>query len=186
MSRKSLAIAFFAPVALALLVTSTAWACFPFPMVTVAPHASGPSGHEVTVKGVDLGEGTVEVRWNAMDGLLMATASGPNFNLPVRIPEAVDGLYTLVVLTRGPDDGVRVKAAAQFEVVSPQGRPTNGGTTVTERSSPGPGIVALSLGGVGLVVVGALVGSQLRSKKAHSRDRPSERLVAHRTFIPIG
>ncbi|MCA1571830.1 MAG: hypothetical protein ABR540_13520 [Acidimicrobiales bacterium] len=168
MSRKSFAIRFLGTAAVALVVASSAWACVPFPIITVEPQSSGFAGQEVTVKGIDLGLGMVEVRWNTMDGPRLATAPGPTFTAQIKIPDAPSGLYTVVLLTRAEDDSVTVKASTQFEIVGPSSggaaTPASTARPADKDSSRGPGVVLLAVGGLVLLALGVLLGTRVRRR----------------------
>lgn len=172
------ALACFAVLAVTLFGLSRAWACFPLPVVTLEPRASGPPGTEVVVNGVDF-NGAVEVRWNSLDGPQLAGATGPNFSTKAKIPDAPAGLYTLVVLSRAPDASVTVKAAASFEVVLPAGARSGAATPPPSRRAPagtssspgggassrGPAGAVLALAGVGLLGVGGLAGARVGRRR---------------------
>ena len=165
---------------------AAAWACFPLPLVTVAPQASGAAGDQVTVNGVDLGAGAIEVRWNALDGTLLGRGSGPNFSIPVTIPDAPDGVYVIVALTREANGSVGVKAAAEFQV----GSAAAGGAPLssppgaqqpdsTDGSSERQGV--LSTIGIAALVLGCLVagglGGALVSRRRGTDRTPSPALA---------
>lgn len=166
-------------VATTLAWAAAAWACFPLPLVTVAPQASGAAGDEITVNGVDLGAGAIEVRWNAVDGPLLGRGTGPNFSIPVNVPDVPDGVYVIVALTREPSGSVGVKAAAEFQVSSAG----SGGTSVssppgaqepdsTDGSSERQDV--LSTTGTAALVLGCLVAGGLGGALV-SRRRATER-----------
>ncbi len=92
-----------------------AWACVPQPLVVLSPQASGPPGSRVTVNGLAVA-GTVEIRWNGIDGPRLAQATGPNFSADVTIPEASEGLYVIIVAERKPDGGLGSTGRAAFYV----------------------------------------------------------------------
>lgn len=99
---------------------SLASACVPQPnLVVVQPRSSGPPGSEVIVEGVGLDPGPAEVRWNGAGGPLLAEASGPSFSVPVKIPEALPGLYTVVVVSRETGGGIGNTGTVAFQVTGP-------------------------------------------------------------------
>lgn len=162
--RSKVAVAAFGLAVTTLAWAAAAWACFPLPLVTVAPQASGAAGDEVTVNGVDLGAGAIELRWNALDGALLGRGSGPNFSIPVTIPDAPDGVYVIVALTREANGSVGVKAAAEFQIGSaaaaepgarvptpPHARESDSNGSSTERTD------GLSPGGTAALVAGSLL-----------------------------
>lgn len=107
-----------------LAASSVAWACVPQPrLLTVQPRSSGPAGSEVTVAALGFDPGRAEVRWNAIDGELLASGNGPDFSVTVTIPEAPDGLYNLVVLARSPNGEIGNTGTLSFQVTSSRGTP---------------------------------------------------------------
>lgn len=144
-----------------MAVDGLAWACVPQPrLITLQPRASGPAGSEVTVAALGFDPGRAEVRWNTSDGDLLASANGPDFSVPVTIPEAPDGLYHLVVLARSPGGEVGNTATASFQVTSRDATPPASTTPrarvgIEPAPSPGSstsaGTVVLA-GGAGAVV----------------------------------
>lgn len=151
-----------------------AWACVPQPrLITVQPRASGPAGSEVTVASLGFDPGRAEVRWNAADGDLLASAEGPDFSVPVKIPEAPDGVYHVVVLARSPGGEIGNTASVSFQVTSsatasdsPAPRPPAGGGLTPSRSSISTGAVLLAGAAgalAGLCCFGALLA--LRRKR---------------------
>lgn len=154
-------------------VLTTAWACVPFPqaLATLQPQSSGPPGTEVTVHGLGYDKGPIEIRWNALDGPRLASATGPDFSVPVTIPEAPDGLYSVVVLSRAQDGSIGSAGSTPFQVISPgSGGPgTNPSPSKTSSPSSRSSVPALLTGGA-LVVVGALIGA-VASRRRRSRDR---------------
>lgn len=116
-----------AAAALALGQAAAAWACVPQArLVSLLPQASGPAGSQVTVAALAFDPGPAEVRWNAPDGPLLATAQGPTFSAPVTVPDVATGLYTVVVIMRLPDGGVGSAGTAAFEVTGLAGSPPAG------------------------------------------------------------
>jgi len=149
---------------LVLAWVATAWACVPVrSLVSVTPQSSGPSGTQVTVSGVGFGSGDVEIRWNRPDGPQLAKTSGPEFSVPVTIPDAADGLYTLVAMTRAKDGGVDNAGVAPFLVTTAGA--TAGGPRPNAAPLPASSAGKSSKGGVGqlawtlvLVPLAAIVG----------------------------
>lgn len=104
------------------LAAPLAWACVPQPLlVTVQPRGSGPPGTEVTVSALGFDPGRAEIRWNAVDGKLLAAPDGPDFSAPVVIPQASEGLYHLVVLARSAGGEIGNTAAVSFYVTAEAG-----------------------------------------------------------------
>lgn len=166
---------------LAITLTGSrgAWACFPFPVLSVQPRASGPAGAQVTVEGVDFGDGATEVRWNAIDGPLLGHGSAERFSASVTIPQAEAGVYSIVGLARKTDGSVGVKAVTPFEVSSGAGVPTVAGSSPA--SSPGlrgatsstadlstTAIAGLLLGGLAVSLAGGIGGAYLFTRRRRS------------------
>ena len=139
------------PAALLLvgLGLSPAFACAPLPLVSVEPRASGAAGAAIGLDGFRFAVGPVEIRWNTIDGPLLATAAGPDFHADLQIPEAASGLYALIVLSRGADGSVGLLSRASFEVIDGSGAPA---TTPTRAPAP----ASASGGRSGLAVAGML------------------------------
>lgn len=154
---------------LGLIAVSPAAACLPQArLVTVLPLSSGPSGSHVRVEGVgfDPAPNTVDVRWNSSDGPALATATGPDFAVEVTIPEAPEGLYKIIVLSRSPDGAVGNAGSASFQVTGPAAE--TGGSSPATQGAPSPARSGLSGstlvgfavgGGIGLVLLGAFGGA---------------------------
>lgn len=146
-----------------------AWGCVPQPrLVTVQPRASGPAGTEVTVAALGFDPGRAEVRWNAADGELLASAEGPDFSVPVTIPQAQNGVYHVVVLARSPGGEIGNTAAVSFQVTSSattavtskEPRPRAGAGLTPSRSSISTGAVLLA-GGAGAIAALCCFGGLL-------------------------
>jgi len=61
-----------------------------------------------------------EIRWNGVDGALLATAHGRNFSVPVQVPaDARPDVYYLVALGRNADGTVDGKVATTVQVTAP-------------------------------------------------------------------
>lgn len=149
-----------------------AWACVPQArLVSIDPSSSGPPGSVVTVEGLAFDPGPAEVRWNASDGPRLATTTGPDFSVPVTIPTAAAGLYSIVVLSRAPDGSVGNAGSAAFEVTRPgdsQGAiPSAAPNPGRAGSSSLPGMV-LAMSGVVLLVLGGVVGAYLSRRRRSS------------------
>lgn len=113
-----------------VMAVSVAWACIPQPrLITLQPRASGPPGAKVTVAALGFDPGRAEIRWNAGDGELLATANGPEFSVEVTIPQADIGLYQVVVLARSASGEIGNTNTVSFEV-------TPEGSTAADASSP--------------------------------------------------
>ncbi len=165
-----------AVIVLAVQGDTGAWACVPQPLISVQPRASGPSGSDVTVEALAV-SGAAEIRWNGVDGPLLATATGPSFSVPVSLPDAPPGLYAIVVFERGADGSVGSSGRAAFQITgdadqssavmqpAPPGPPSSPG-----RSSFAPAPAALALAGAGLVIAGGLGGALLSRRWGRHRN----------------
>lgn len=144
-------------------VVSTAWACVPQPLVTLAPSARGPAGSQVTVNGYAL-KNPAEIRWNAVDGPLLGEAQGPVFSVPVRVPAVKEGLYVVVVLEREPNGALGSTTQASFEVTAKRRssvgglRSGTGSSLKSQGSSESVSQGTAILGGAGLVAGGTIFG----------------------------
>ncbi len=94
-----------------LAAAAAAWACIAGPLVTLNPSQVTP-GQEITVNAISLSRDTVVIRWNALDGPILATVdqlnpdprfptsntSGSIEGVKVRVPaDAKPGNYVLIV-----------------------------------------------------------------------------------------
>ncbi len=153
---------------------SLASACVPQPnLVVVQPRSSGPSGTEVTVEGVGLDPSPTEIRWNSVEGPLLGEAVGPSFSVPVTIPEASPGLYTVVVVSRQSDGGIGNTGTAAFQITEPGtaelvppppedagAPPTTASPTATSSTSAASTVLAFAAGA--LATLGVLVARRRR------------------------
>lgn len=105
--------------ALVLALAGLAWACVPQPYIVLRPLASASAGTKVTVEGQNFAGDRHEIRWNGVEGELLATASGAYFSVPFTVPSASPGMYSLVAMSREPGGTVGNVATASFEVSGP-------------------------------------------------------------------
>lgn len=146
------------------------WACVPQPLISLQPSASGPAGSQVALTGLAFGQGAVEVRWNAIDGPLLAQGTGPTISGPINVPQTPNGLYSIIAFNRAPDGTVGSSARASFQV-------TPAGTPTTEASSPATSLdvprppkggnnrsVTLFTG-LGALITGAVFGAALMRRR---------------------
>lgn len=160
-----------------------AWGCVPQPLVSVQPRASGPPGSEATVVALAV-DGAAEIRWNSVDGLKLGTARGPQFSVPVIIPDVADGVYTLIVVERKPDGGLGSSGSAAFQVVrsgssSPTTTAASATTTPTATGGePAPASasdgVPVALAGAAGLIVGSAGGVALSRRRRPSGSKRSE------------
>lgn len=111
------ALAVLTALAALLAGAAVALACVPQPLITLHPRASGRPGARVTLEGLAFPAGDpVEVRWNGVDGPILARAVGPSLSVALKVPRVSDGLYGVVALSRPADGGVGSSASAMFQV----------------------------------------------------------------------
>lgn len=168
-TRCRLAIGFTVIGAVALNIAA-ARACVPQATIMILPRASGEPGASLTVEGVNF-EQAGEVRWNTLDGPLLAAVPAPSFKTTILIPPVEPGLYTLVALERGSGGGVGNVARAPVQVVStklmsaPEAvAPSSGGSSISATD--------IAVGGVAigaLVALGAAFGAGWASRRALKR-----------------
>lgn len=153
-------------VAALIYAGSTAWACVPQPILSIEPLASALPGARFSVAGERFSAGVLEVRWNGLDGPLLAGGSGPSIHAEVAVPEVPPGLYTVFGFNRGSDGTVGVVARSAFEVL---GRDTAVGTTRSAKhssSSSWPAAAGLLGAGFVLAIAGFLAGRGRRRSSA--------------------
>ncbi|HEV2125952.1 MAG TPA: hypothetical protein VGW38_24610 [Chloroflexota bacterium] len=166
----------------ALAATASASACVPQPLLSVQPHASAQPGSNVTVTGISFGTATAEIRWNGIEGPLLATAEGPDFSTEITIPDVPAGLYTVIGIARQAGGGLDGTAAISFQVTdfSEAGEPSSPGAAVTAAPAPNhrhtapDGSTTLSLrtaavGGTGILLIGGLMGAWVMRRQAHTQ-----------------
>ena len=99
-----------------------AWACSPNANISLSPQ-SGPPGSEVTVSGSQFtskGSGAaVEIRWNQLNGEVLATTTGPTFSVSVTIPEDAAGTSRIFAIGRAPDGDMVGSDVAEVQVTAP-------------------------------------------------------------------
>lgn len=138
--------------------TGLAWACVPqAELVTVQPRSSGPAGTAVTVAALGFDPGRAEVRWNAVDGEMLATAEGPEFSVPVTIPRAPEGLYHLIVLARAPGGEIGNTSTVSFQVTAPSDGASPGGSPAPP--TPPDGRTGSSTTSMSVAAVGLAAGA---------------------------
>ena len=197
-ARRGLAAGFGALV-LVLGITSAAWACTGSPpQISALAPQMGLAGSEVRVAGGNFA-GPVELRWNSVNGPLLATAvDGASFAVPVTIPaDAQPGIFYVVAVQRTSAGDVLTKVSQTFEVAAPaDSGPTASAQTVPAGlwpsfsspamsspslvDSPAPASSGLPLG-VGVLAVGlvtmfsGVMVAELRRRRvpASRRSMPS-------------
>jgi hypothetical protein len=116
----------FAGLVLVVAAASLAWACVPQADYFGVSPASGPPGTDATVTGRGFPEGQFEIRWDSSQGALLATANGPEFSVPVKIPAASPGVHYVTVVGTGAH-AAHGTGTAPFEVTGASpGQPATG------------------------------------------------------------
>lgn len=166
----------------AVLATAGAGAaCVPQPLLLVQPAASGSPGAKLTAMGTTFGTGPAEVRWNALDGPLLGTGTGPDFSVELTVPDVPDGLYTLVGIARSSGGGIAGTARATLRVVRADGEDsqiqreeTAPGEPAGRRNARSPApvpVVPLGAGGLVLLGLGGLLGRLSTSRRPTSKGK---------------
>lgn len=150
-SRRAAAAAAAVLVAVLGVITSAAYACVPVPLVFVRVVAGSQPGDVVAVTAARMGNGTTELRWNALDGPLLGTGPGGDFQAEVTIPQVAPGVYVVVALARGQDGAIGAVAAAPVQVTGPPPIDAGSRASAAGAADDGPGL-AIALGVAGLVV----------------------------------
>lgn len=148
-----------------VLAASSAFACIPQPLVLVGAPGAGNPGDKLTVRGVRFAGGTIELRWNAIDGPLLATASSADFAAEVTIPPAAPGVYVVVVFARGQDGNVGSVATAPVVVSGPTVAAAAAKAGASS-SRPGPGVASWALLGASVLLLAGAVVITVRGRKS--------------------
>ena len=157
-----------------LVAGATAWACVSGPAVNLSTVNAKP-GQEVTVNGTNFSKSDpVTVRWNALDGPVLATFDrGPNntvtgaFTVP---QDAKAGNYVVVFSQSGADGKLSQLPIRALLTVTPDGgatpvvgasvaaqdasRPVGLVTTDNDISGATLALIGLGVAGVGMFVAG--------------------------------
>lgn len=120
----------FGGLAIVVAMAGLAWACIPNADFTMSP-AEGPAGAQTTIRLSNFSAQPVEVRWNAVDGPVLATVTpdGGSSTVQVTIPQVEPGSYFIYTV------GSTGSQQRPFEVLGPAGAAT---TPKTAGSTPGP------------------------------------------------
>lgn len=190
MSRTKVTTVLVAAMAVVMLA-ATAWACVPVASLQVSPQEAAP-GDALTVTGRYYNENPVELRWDGLDGRVLATITPENRSIDgtIRVPaNAEPGNYTLVA-TQEAEQGSStwgIPSRALVSVVGDGGAPVMGaelGVDATERvpalmqtESVGTGefaLVALGVAGVALFAAGAAAMMAGRSRRGAAETARSD------------
>ncbi|MGH9179113.1 MAG: hypothetical protein ACRD0N_11250, partial [Acidimicrobiales bacterium] len=161
-----------AAVVVALFGMSAAWACTGQPLMHLATDQVGEAGSQARVEVLanQAVAGPVTLRWNALDGPVLATAdtaAGTPATLVATIPEAAPGVYYLVLDTSA---GV---ARTAFEVSGPAGSPSPSAGDWDARPAARDGGLSSFRAGVALLVVGLVALSALTLVSLGRRRAPA-------------
>lgn len=136
-----------------------AWACTAVASVDIEGRSGAPGSRQM-VRGLKFEAGPVELRWNAVDGPLAATATGPRFSVPVAIPENARGVLFLVAVQHRPNGKVW-QAPDSFEVLAPGESPSTPqaevGPSIADTRPEGRTTGSLMALGAGLLSIGGVV-----------------------------
>ena len=164
------------------MAASTAWACVSGPVVNLSTVSAKP-GEQVTLTGTGFRQADpVQVRWNALDGLIVAELAKPeiqtitaNFAVP---PATTPGSYVVIVSQTRDGKTSLSPIRAVLNVVGPSGQtPVLGADTTSDAGDRLPGLVrsdndvtsgtlalvALGVAGIGMFAAGvAALGASRR------------------------
>lgn len=107
----------FAALSVLVGAAAVAWACTPQAIIYLGPSSTGPAGATITVTGKGFVPGPVEIRVDS--GRLLATATGPDFSVRVRIPATEPGVYYVNAVANKPDGSVAGQASRALRVKAP-------------------------------------------------------------------
>ena len=164
MHARRFALGALAGIAALLVAASAAWACVSGPVVNLSTVQAKP-GDEVTVTGTGFRQADqVEVRFNALDGPVVASMPRPenqrintSFTVP---PGTTPGNYVVIVTQTNPDGSMSLSPIrALLTVVGPSGQtPVVGADTTSDASDRMPALVrsddSVSMGTLMLVALG--------------------------------
>lgn len=157
-----------------LLAGAAAWACVSGPAINLSTVNAKP-GDQVTVTGTNFSKSDpVTVRWNALDGPVLATFAPPNsgnVSGVITVPaDAKAGNYVLILTQSSPDGHLSQQPIRALLTVTPDGaaNPVVGasvaqrdtgratGLVTTDNSISGTTLALIGLGvaGVGMFVAG--------------------------------
>ena len=153
----------FASIAVLGIAASAAWACVSGPVVNLSTVTAKP-GEEVTITGTGFRQADpVQVRWNALDGPIIAEMAKPesqainaNFTVPTGTPP---GSYVVIVSQTKNGKPSLSPIRAVLNVVGPSGQtPVLGADTTSDASDRIPALVQsdndVSNGTLALVALG--------------------------------
>ena len=164
-TKRRLALGGVASVGALVVAASTAWACVSGPVVNLSTIQAKP-GETITLTGTGFREpDPVQVRFNALDGPVLATLDRPAADRTIRgqvtvPPTATPGNYVLIVTQIGSDGRMsQSPIRALLTVVGPSGQtPVVGADLTAADDARLPGLVrsdqSVSNGTLALVALG--------------------------------
>jgi hypothetical protein len=162
-----------------MMWAAAGWACVPQSALLISPVSSGSPGSMVTVNGYRFGDNPVELRWNKLDGPLLAMVKGPDFQADVTIPSDSAGLNTIVGFVRAPDGSVGTAIqVVQFNVTGPGVMPSAplapaASTVAHSAGAWSTAAVVVALVGISLIGLGAGVALG-RPRRHHGAGNPEQ------------
>jgi hypothetical protein len=139
-----------------MVAAGLAWACTSFSTIGLSSSA-GQAGSEVAVTGAGAeAGGPVVIRWNALEGPVLATTTADAngaFTVPVRVPDSLGGVHVVLAVDAAGD-----VARAAFEVTGvpvPERSASPSGASGVTGLELGRGAALLALGLLGVALVGA-------------------------------
>ncbi len=153
----------FASIAVLGMAASAAWACVSGPVVNLSTVTAMP-GEEVTVTGTGFRQAhPVQIRWNALDGPIVAELARPEnqlVNATFTVPAGTaPGNYVVIVSQTNNGGASLSPIRAVLNVVGPSGQaPVLGADPTSDASDRIPGLVQssndVSTGTLALVALG--------------------------------
>lgn len=164
----------FASIAVLGIAASAAWACVSGPVVNLSTVTAKP-GEEVTLTGTGFRQADpVQVRWNALDGPVVAELAKPDnqtITATFAVPQgSTPGSYVVIVSQSRGGKTTLSPVRAVLNVVGPSGQtPVLGADTTSDASDRIPALiqsdndvsngtlalVALGVAGIGMFAAGA-------------------------------
>ena len=181
-AKRSGIVALVGSIAAVVAWAGVAWACTAVAEVEIVGDAGRP-GSQTVVKGRLFESGPVQLRWNSKDGPLLATATGPEFVMPVTIPDVPAGVSHIVGVQRD-SEGTLWNVPGAYQVLAP-GESASGssaaaaGSSLSDRPAASGGdsstVAGIGLLSVGLAVLAAAcAAAQVRRRRATAPLRITE------------
>jgi len=149
--------------AVVVLAAASSWACVSGPVVNLSTVQAKP-GDVVTITGTGFRQpDLVQVRWNALDGPVLAELAKPDnqtISVPFTVPPGTPPGNYVVIVTQSRDGNVSLSPIrAVLSVVGPTGQaPVLGAALTSDSADRAPGLVrsddSISTGTLALVSLG--------------------------------